>query len=182
MTCTPRGNGDADCTYTGGTGSTDANTVSFHLDAGSAFCQLPDDVWPFGPCLNGTPTPTFTRTNTPTFTNTPTVTPTRTPTNTPTITPTPTNTPTTTPTPTPTITPTRTPTPCSNPVNKTGNAPGYDTGQITFCPTVNTIRVCDFFSSQDGGCPGSVRLGNTNIQFRCIAGCTGVYTFNTSTC
>src|SRR5438105_14307809 len=59
---------------------------------------------------------------------------------------------------------------CTSGVSKTGDpSTGYSTGQITFCPSVATVKVCDYFTSQDGGCPGSTRLANTTIQFTCVS-------------
>src|SRR6476661_8268957 len=58
----------------------------------------------------------------------------------------------------------------SNTVNKTGNAPGFSTGTITYCAdagaTSSTVfTVCDYFTSVAGGCPGADRLANTTITF-----------------
>ena len=67
---------------------------------------------------------------------------------------------------------------CQSGTNKTADpSTGYSTGQITFCPNVSTVKVCDYFTSQDGGCPGDTVLASTTIQFTCVSGCTGTYTF-----
>ena len=69
---------------------------------------------------------------------------------------------------------------CSSGTNKTGDpGTGYSTGQITFCPNTSTVRVCDYFTSQNGGCPGDTTLASTTMQFTCVSGCTGTYTFTT---
>jgi hypothetical protein len=48
---------------------------------------------------------------------------------------------------------------CSTGVSKSGDpGTGYSTGQITFCPSVSTVTVCDYFTAVSGGCPGSIRL------------------------
>src|SRR5437870_2903650 len=47
---------------------------------------------------------------------------------------------------------------CSGGANKTGDPPNFNTGQITFCPNVSTVTVCDYFSSVSGGCPGTDHL------------------------
>src|SRR4051794_22640969 len=71
---------------------------------------------------------------------------------------------------------------CQSGTNKTGNPPVFDTGQITFCPNESTVYICDYFTTQNGGCPGDTRLADTDIQITCVAGCTNNQIFNTSTC
>jgi hypothetical protein len=67
---------------------------------------------------------------------------------------------------------------CQSGTNKSGDADtGFSTGQITFCPNVSTVKVCDYFTTQNGGCPGETALASTTIQFTCVSGCTGTYTF-----
>src|SRR6476620_11686321 len=57
--------------------------------------------------------------------------------------------------------------PCSNGINKTVDPPGNYTGTITWCPPANVtnVQVCDFFTTNAGGCPSIGRLDDTTIQF-----------------